>query len=423
VNFISNSNLIEYILLVIFILFSAFFSASEAAFLTVNKIRLKNYEKEGNLKARLAVSITENFDEALSAILIGNNVVNIAASSVATVLMTRLFNSSGVIISTIVMTILILTFGEVLPKTIAKENSEKFVLKVAKPLKLFILITYPIVYLFIKLKNLVVKLSNSDNSKPSVTEQELKYIIESIEEEGVLEKQESEMVQSALEFDEKSAADILTPRVDMIAINIDDDIEKNKEIILSERYSRIPVYKDNVDNIIGILHTRDYLETLIENREIDLLKIIQPCYFIYGGKELSSLLNDFKRKKLHVAIVVDDYGGTLGMVTMEDLLEQIVGDIWDEDEEIEQKFITISSDMYEVRGDANLKELSEFLEYEDRNFDSNYTSLGGWVLEKFNRIPDVGESFIYNNFRIIVNEIEEQRITKLIIKKITNEDN
>ncbi|MDR1253524.1 MAG: hemolysin family protein [Oscillospiraceae bacterium] len=422
-NFISNSNLIEYILLVIFILFSAFFSASEAAFLTVNKIRLKNYEKEGNLKARLAVSITENFDEALSAILIGNNVVNIAASSVATVLMTRLFNSSGVIISTIVMTILILTFGEVLPKTIAKENSEKFVLKVAKPLKLFILITYPIVYLFIKLKNLVVKLSNSDNSKPSVTEQELKYIIESIEEEGVLEKQESEMVQSALEFDEKSAADILTPRVDMIAINIDDDIEKNKEIILSERYSRIPVYKDNVDNIIGILHTRDYLETLIENREIDLLKIIQPCYFIYGGKELSSLLNDFKRKKLHVAIVVDDYGGTLGMVTMEDLLEQIVGDIWDEDEEIEQKFITISSDMYEVRGDANLKELSEFLEYEDRNFDSNYTSLGGWVLEKFNRIPDVGESFIYNNFRIIVNEIEEQRITKLIIKKITNEDN
>lgn len=409
--------------MVIFILFSAFFSASEAAFLTVNKIRLKNYEKEGNLKARLAVSITENFDEALSAILIGNNVVNIAASSVATVLMTRLFNSSGVIISTIVMTILILTFGEVLPKTIAKENSEKFVLKVAKPLKLFILITYPIVYLFIKLKNLVVKLSNSDNSKPSVTEQELKYIIESIEEEGVLEKQESEMVQSALEFDEKSAADILTPRVDMIAINIDDDIEKNKEIILSERYSRIPVYKDNVDNIIGILHTRDYLETLIENREIDLLKIIQPCYFIYGGKELSSLLNDFKRKKLHVAIVVDDYGGTLGMVTMEDLLEQIVGDIWDEDEEIEQKFITISSDMYEVRGDANLKELSEFLEYEDRNFDSNYTSLGGWVLEKFNRIPDVGESFIYNNFRIIVNEIEEQRITKLIIKKITNEDN
>jgi CBS domain containing-hemolysin-like protein len=276
--------------------------------------------------------------------------------------------------------------------------------------------------LFIKLKSFVVKLSNSDNSKPSVTEQELKYIIESIEEEGVLEKQESELVQSALEFDEKSATDILTPRVDMIAINIDDDIEKNKEIILSERYSRIPVYKDNIDNIIGILHTRDYLETLIENREIDLLKIIQPCYFIYGGKELSSLLNDFKRKKLHVAIVVDDYGGTLGMVTMEDLLEQIVGDIWDEDEEIEQKFITISSDMYEVRGDANLKELFEFLEYDDRNFDGNYTSLGGWVLEKFNRIPDVGESFIYNNFRIIVNEIEEQRITKLIIKKITNED-
>jgi CBS domain containing-hemolysin-like protein len=404
--------------MVVFLVGIAFFSASETVFSTVNKVRLKNYAKEGNKKAEIALDIAENYDKALSTILIGNTLFNIAASAIANVWAIEVFGAFGIFVATIGLTIVILTFGEVLPKTLAKESSETFALKIAKPLKFLMIISSPIVYLLIKLKNLVLRFSKAKEQKPSVTEQELKDIIESIEEEGVLEKQESELVQSALEFDDKTAEDILTPRVDMVAIDVDDDIEKNKEIIFSERYSRIPVYKDNVDNIIGLLHTRDYLEALIDGREIDLLSMIQPCYFICGGKELSSLLNDFNRKKLHVAIVVDDYGGTLGMVTMEDLLEQIVGDIWDEDEEIEQKFTAVANDMYEVRGDVSLKELFEFLDCEDKDLDNDYTSLGGWVLEKFNRIPTVGESFTYGDFKIIVNDIEEQRITKLIVKKI-----
>lgn len=416
-------NWIMYILLVILICLSAFFSASETAFSTVNKIRLRNRADNGNRRAKTALDIAENYDQALSTILIGNNVVNIGSSSIATVLAVNLFGSSGAAISTAVMTVLILIFGEVLPKSLAKENSESFSLAVAGIMHVLMVITYPLVFLFILLKKLAKKISSSyGDSSPSVTEEELKYIVESIEEEGVLEEQESELVQHALEFDEKTAQSVLTPRVDMLSIDINDDLETNRKIILRERYSRIPVYEDNVDDIIGILHTRDFLEALVENRPIDIRSMLHPAFFIYKTKKLSSLLNDFRRKKIHVALVTDDYGGILGMVTMEDLLEQLVGEIWDEDEEVEQELVALPDGSYEVQGDLNTLDLFDRIDFDARQFDSEYNSVSGWALEMLEHIPEVGESFTYRNLKVTVTEMDDQRITKLRVEFLPEEE-
>lgn len=416
-------NWIMYILLVILICLSAFFSASETAFSTVNKIRLRNRAENGNHRAKAALDIAEHYDQALSTILIGNNVVNIGSSSIATVLAVDLFGPSGAAISTAVMTVLILIFGEVIPKSLAKENSESFSLAVAGIMHVLMVITYPLVLLFILLKNLAKKISSSPgDGSPSVTEEELKYIVESIEEEGVLEEQESELVQHALEFDEKTAQYVLTPRVDMLSIDINDDLETNREIILRERYSRIPVYEDNVDDIIGILHTRDFLKAMVENRPLDIRSMLQPAFFIYKTKKLSSLLNDFRRKKMHIALVTDDYGGILGMVTMEDLLEQLVGDIWDEDEEVEQELVALPDGSYEVQGDLNTLDLFDQIDFDARQFDSEYNSVSGWALEMLEHIPEVGESFTYRNLKVTVTEMDDQRITKLHVEFLPVEE-
>lgn len=419
INGVLNLSNLNFMILILFMLIclSAFFSASETSFSTVNKMRLRNYAENGNKKAQTALEISEKFDQVLSTILVGNNLVNIASSSIATVIAVELFQSSGALISTILMTIVVLIFGEVIPKGIASENSEKFTLFIAKPMKVLMIVSYPIVFMLIKLKNIILKIFGSKTHSPYVTEQELKYIVKHIEKEGVLEEDESTLVRSALEFDDKTAEEILTPRVDMAAINISDPIDKIKKVVLDERYSRMPVYKDSIDNIIGILHTRDFIEAIALNKNLNIFEMISPAYYIYKTKSLSSLLSEFKHKKLHIAIVSDDYGGTLGMVTMEDLLEQIVGDIWDEDEEIEHKFTKISDSIYEVSGDANIHEVFDLIGFYDKNFETESNSFGGWVFEYFGRLPNEGEEFEYKGLKIKVKEVSDQRITKLIVEK------
>lgn len=402
-------------LIIILIACSAFFSSTETAYSSVSKIRLKNYAENGNKKAKTALYISENYDKALSTILVGNNIVNIAASSLGTLLFVSfLGDATGTLVSTIVLTIVVLIFGEVSPKNLAIENSEKICLSSATTLRVLMTIFTPITFLLLKLNALITKFSSKNKAKePTVTEDELKYIVESIEEEGVLEEQESELVQSALEFDEKTAYDILTPRVDMLAIDMEESKEKILHLILTERYSRIPVYQENIDNIIGILHTRDYLEEVINNRDPDLKSLIQPAYFIYRSKKLSSLLADFKYKKLHIAVVTDDYGGTLGIVTMEDLLEQLVGDIWDEDEEVEQKYKTLAPNKYEVSGDLNINDMLELIDKDSRYIDSDSKSVGGWVIEQIGDIPEKGDTFTFRELTITVDDIEDQRVNSV----------
>lgn len=406
----------SYILLVILIALSAFFSASETAYTTVNKIRLQNYVDAGSKKAKTALFIAENYDRTLTTILIGNNIVNIGASSIATLLFVKLFGPSGAAISTAVMTILILIFGEVLPKSFAKESSEKFALAFSRPLRILMTLFWPVVFLFIQLKKVAKHISPIKKEEtPTVTEQELKFIVESIEDEGVLEKQESELVQHALEFDEKTVQEVLTPRVDMTTLDIEDDLQTNIGLVLTERFSRIPVCRGTSDRIIGILHTKDLLEALVRGDAIDLASMVQPAFFVYKTKKLSSLLADFKRNKTHVAIVTDDYGGTVGMVTMEDLLEELVGDIWDEDEEIIQDFVQIDSQHFLISGDLTIRELFDHLDLPFSNLESNHTSCGGWALEALGHIPQAGEAFQFKNMTLTIQEMDDQRVKKLSV--------
>ena len=406
----------SYILLVILIALSAFFSASETAYTTVNKIRLQNYVDAGSKKAKTALFIAENYDRTLTTILIGNNIVNIGASSIATLLFVKLFGPSGAAISTAVMTILILIFGEVLPKSFAKESSEKFALAFSRPLRILMTVFWPVVFLFIQLKKVAKHISPiKEEETPTVTEQELKFIVESIEDEGVLEKQESELVQHALEFDEKTVQEVLTPRVDMTTLDIEDDLQTNIGLVLTERFSRIPVCRSTSDRIIGILHTKDLLEALVRGDALDLASMVQPAFFVYKTKKLSSLLADFKRNKTHVAIVTDDYGGTVGMVTMEDLLEELVGDIWDEDEEIIRDFVRIDSQHFLISGDLTIRELFDHLDLPFSNLESNHTSCGGWALEALGHIPQAGEAFQFKNMTLTIQEMDDQRVKKLSV--------
>lgn len=407
-------NIVMSIVIIICIFLSAFFSSIETAFSTVSTIRLKYRSERGDKRAKNALKVTDNYDKALTTILIGNNIVNIGCSSVATVLFMNLFGDAGAAISTGVITLLVLTFGEVIPKCIAKENSETFCVGTAKILLILMVILKPLVMLFIFMKSFALKIFSKSGDSPSVTEDELKVLIGTSQEEGVLEQQEKELVQSALDFDEKTAQEILTPRVDLTAIDINDDIEDITKKIIDERFSRIPVYKDSIDNIIGIIHTRDYLEELAYNRTPDLKKLIRPAFFVYKTKPLSAILTDFKKQRHHIAVVTDDYGGTLGIVTMEDLLEEIVGDIWDEDEIETPDYQKISNTAYYVSGDMTIGSMLELFNLRDDLIESESVSVGGWVMENLGDIPEAGNSFNYNDIlSFTVLETDEKRVEKV----------
>lgn len=416
-----TSDIIMGIVIAILVLLSAFFSATETAFSFVNKIRIQHSVDNGNKKAKNALYVIENFDNALTTILICNNIVNLSCSSIATVLCLSLFGDMGSAIATGATTLLVLTFGEVIPKCLAKEHCDAFTLKTAGLLRVLMFILKPFVFVFLKLKALALKIAGGSEDSPSVTENELKYIVESIEEEGVLEESESEMVRSALDFDEKTAEEILTPRVDVTFINISDSQEKIKDIIIENRYSRIPVYEDTVDHIVGILHTRDYLESLADGKAPDLRDIMQTPYFVFRTQQLSKILNAFKRTKIHLAIVTDEYGGTLGIVTMEDLLEEIVGEIWDEDEEIEHNYYKIGKGEFLVNGDIELDDLLALFDLDEDTIESDSVTVGGFILEHAGTIPHKRQSIEADGFRFTVMEVKDQRIIRVVVKKLDTE--
>lgn len=411
-----SSDGIRYFLLLMLLLCSAFFSASETAFSSLNKIRLRKDAEEGDKKAKRTLAITEDFDRLLSTILVGNNVVNMASASIATVLATKIFGTGGAAVATAVMTVLVLIFGEILPKTLAKENSETVAKGVSGLIGLFLRVMRPVVWIFVKIKDVLVSLIHKAENKPSVTEEELKYIVESIEQEGVLEEQESELVQSALEFDEITVQEILTPRVDVLALNVDCPIEEAVKTVLEAHYSRIPVYRGTVDSIIGVLQVRDLLKAVVRGGATSLSHLLTDCVYVHKTMKISALLTMLKAKKLHLAVINDDYGGTMGIVTMEDVLEQLVGDIWDESDEVVHDLIKTAENQFIVSGDMNVFELLEELDVDDKDFDSDYNTAGGWAMEMLGHIPEPGEQYSYKNLLITVASVEEQRITSLSVE-------
>ena len=411
-----STNAVYGIVIAVLILLSGFFSCVETAFSCANTIRLRAMADNGSKRAKTALWVTDRFDKALTAILIGNNVVNLGCSSLATILCLDIFKNYGAAIATGLTTLLVLTFGEVIPKCLGREASDTIVLHTAWILRILTYILTPLIFFFAGIKNGFMKLAHIKKTSPSVTEDELKYIIESIEEEGILEEQESELVQSALEFDEKTAQEILTPRVDVTAIDIDDDPQKIHELIIKERYSRIPVYEKEIDNIIGILHTRDYLEKVIDgDGTVPIRPLLTPAHFIYKSLKLSDILNDFRNRRLHIAIVTDEYGGMLGIVTMEDLLEEIVGDIWDEDEDVEHTYTKLRDGRYLVSGDMELNDLFEMLEVpQDDDIESN--SVGGFIVEQLGELPMRGQKVRYRNLRFTVKRVKNRRIISALVE-------
>lgn len=413
-----TSDIIMGIVILILILLSSFFSSVETAFSFVNKIRVQQNAENGDKNAKTTLYVIEHFDNALTTILICNNIVNLSCSSLATVLCIKLFGDIGSAVATGATTLLVLTFGEIIPKCLAKEHCDSFSTKTAGILKFLMYVLTPLVFIFIKIKSLALKLAGSKENTPSVTENELKFIVESIEEEGVLEESESEMVRLALDFDEKTAEEILTPRVDMVSISIDDPQEKIKDVIIENRYSRIPVYDGTVDHIVGILHTRDYLECLADGTTPNVREIMQAPYFVFRTQQLSKILSTFKRSKIHLAVVTDEYGGTLGIVTMEDLLEEIVGDIWDEDEEIEHNFYKIGENEFLVNGDMELDDMLELFGLDEDHVESDSITVGGYILENAGTIPHKRESVEAGGFKFTVMEVADQRIIRVVVKRL-----
>ncbi|MBE6906175.1 hemolysin family protein [Marasmitruncus massiliensis] len=417
-----DTNGLSYLFLLVLLALSAFFSASETAFSSLNKIRLKNYADEGNRKAKRALRIAENFDKMLSTILVGNNVVNMASASLATLLATAVFGASGAAIATAAITVLVLIFGEILPKSLAKENSENVAMAFGGLLSMLMKLLTPIVFVFVKIKEFSMRLIHHGKTQPSVTEEELKYIVNSIEQEGVLEEQESDLVRSALEFDEIMVQEILTPRVDLTAINVDTSLQEALKVVLDAHFSRIPVYRGTIDNIIGVLQVRDLLKAVVTGEETRLSHLVTDCIYIHKTMRISKLLTELKSKKMHLAVVTDDYGGTMGIVTMEDVLEQLVGDIWDESDEVVDDLVKTGDDTYLVSGDMNVFSLLEDLEIDDRDFDSDYNTVGGWAMEMLGHIPQPGEQYAYRNLTVTVMVVEEQRIISLRVQKLPSAD-
>lgn len=409
-------DILPYLGIIICIAFSAFFSGSEIAFASANKGRLKKASESGNTRAKIALYISEHFDDALTTILIGNNLVNIAASSISTVIAINLMGETGTIAATIVMTIIILTFGEITPKIIAKQQCDKFVIFVSYPLRFLMYILKPIILIIVAIVNLVSELWKEDNQdEPSVTEEELVSIIESVEDEGIIDKERSDLLQSALEFCDISVEEILTPRTDMIAIDINDDMDSIIETVLESPYSRIPVYEDSIDNIIGVLHLGRFLRKLADNKEIDIRSILIDACFVHKTMKLPDIFDELKNRRLQMAIVTDEYGGTMGCITMEDILEELVGDIWDETDEIVNEFKVTGENTYEVSGDLSLRDFFDYVDLDDRDFESDYSTVGGWAIEMIDDIPNIGDTFKYKNLTIKVTALDGVRVTGLSI--------
>ena len=408
------STILSSIFIVVLVLFSGFFSATETAFSSVNRTKLKLKAQGGNKSAQNALKLLEKFDKLLSTILVGNNIVNITLS----VLFNNIFENvipdpavSG-IVSVAVSTIIVLTFGEITPKMVAKENSERICMAFGYPIRIIMVILYPLTMIFAGLKFLLRKIFKShDDDK--ITEEELLSIVEEAGEDGSLDSQERELISSAIEFDDCEVADILVPRVNVIAVPTNMAMEKIKSIFLEYNYSRLPVYKDSIDQIVGMIHNIDFF-TALEKGEKNIKGYITPVAVATEHMKISALLKSMQRQKVHMAVVVDEYGGTLGIVTLEDILEELVGEIWDEHDEVVNYFTKVDEENYLVDGRAELDDFfKEFdiNENETENFDSQTVS--GWVIEQFGDIPKKSQSFDFKNLTIIVNKLTARKIIEI----------
>ena len=405
------------IIMVICLVFSAYFSATETAFSCANKTRLRALAEKGNKKAALAVELAERYDRLISTILIGNNIVNILLASIGTLLFVEIFKDTNLAdkaaaISTLVVTVAVLIFGEITPKSIANDFPEKFAMFSAPLIRLFIWVLLPLNFIFSLWKKLVGKLFKVEE-EDNMTQEELLMMVDEAEQEGDIDTDEGDLLRNAIEFSDLKAEDILTHRVDLEALPVDSKKSEIAQMFTRTRFSRIPVYEENIDNIIGVIHQKDfYVGSGVTTAAIK--DIISPVLFVHQSEMADDLLKKLQKEKSHIAVVVDEYGGTLGIVTMEDILEQLVGDIWDEHDEVVEEFKELDESTFII--DCNMN-LDDFCEEFDIETESDSVSVGGWVAEQIGNIPDVNDSFTFENLVVTVTETDSHRAATIKVEK------
>ena len=403
--------------IVLCIVLSNFFSSSEMAYSACNRLRLENAADEGSRRAKTALKIVQNFDNALSAILIGNNLVNIASASLGSILVILLTGrDSYTWVSTLVLTLLVIIFGETIPKITSKKAANRVALRNAYPVRVLMIVLRPVVWLVVGLVNLLtfwIKPRDDDNEEAV---EELQSLIETAEDEEVLNEDRSELVQAAIDFSDVSAFEVMTARVDVEAIDIDDSWEEIYSMVEQTSYSRIPVYEDSIDHVIGVLYLNHFLKAVSEgNRDIRSM-LMEPCY-IYKTMKLPDVMNQLRRARQHLAIVCDEYGGTLGVLSMEDVLEQIVGDIWDETDPVEIEIVRRDENLYELDGSLPIAEFLSLFDLDKDSFEADSDTLGGWTIESFGgRFPVSGESFRYENLQITVLAMDGRRVDRVLVR-------
>jgi len=405
--------------IVICVYLSSFFSGSEMSYSSCSRMRLESEMEEGSKKARIALYIVDHFDDALGAILIGNNLVNIACSSlgsVAVILITGTDRYAWV--ATVILTIAVIIFGETIPKITAKKGANNYAKKYAFIIRFLMIALKPLVLIFVGLIALITAPMKGelieDDSDGKV--EELQTIIETAEDEDVIDEEESELVQAAIEFPDVSASEAMTARVDVLAIDIEDSWDEIIATIAKSHYTRIPVYEGSIDHIIGVLHMNKFLKAIVDSDEVDIRALLmEPCY-VYKTMKLPEVLAAFRKHRQHLAVVVDEYGGTLGIISMEDVLEQVVGDIWDETDTVEDEVTKKSESEYEIDGDMPISDFLDLMDIREENFDFESETVGGWTIESFGRFPEAGESFRYADFTVTVLAMNELRVERVLVK-------
>lgn len=410
---------LQIVIIVFCIFFSAYFSATETAFSTFNRIRLKNMAEKGNKKAAKVLALSDNFDTLISTILIGNNLVNILSTSLATILFIDLCNDNdlGSTVSTIVMTVIVLMFGEITPKTLAKKRPEAFAIFSAPIINALLIILYPFSFIFKAWQSLISKMLKQREDE-GVTEDELISIIEEAEEEGGLDKDDGELIKSAIEFNELEVGDVFTPRIDITAISKDASYDEVAKVFSDSGYSRLPIYDGDIDNILGIVYYKDFFNEAFGESD-SIVDISKPTIYVAKAQKINDLLKDLQNKQIHMAVVLDEYGSTAGIVTLEDILEEIVGEIWDEHDEKVEEIQQISEKEYIVSGMASI---SKVLDTFDIDEEPDSPNANGWAMEVLGKMPEVGDTFEEYGLAVEILETNGKRVEHLKIVDVRESD-
>lgn len=410
-------NIIQLILIILGVMFSAFFSSSETALTSINTFKIRQMEKNGVKNSHILKKLVDNITKVLTTILIGNNIVNIVTTTIATIFFTDVFGPKGAVISPIILTIVVLIFGEVTPKNIATSNPEGLSLKVAKPIRFFNIILTPLSFILGLITNSIGKLFISDSrDNDRVTEEDLKTIVDVSEEQGVINNEESEMINNVFEFGNSDVSDIMTARTNMEAIPVDLPIDELKAFLKGSNHSRIPVYGKNIDNILGILHMKDLVSHMVQENDLSLIDCIRPAYYVYDNMHIFDLFTTMRGENLSLAIVIDEYGGTSGLVTIEDIVEELVGEIDDEYDSAYETIYKINDKEYLVNPSIHLNDFNDYFDTDLEEIKND--SIGGFVIDNLSRIPNKGDSIKINNMTITVLQVDRYKIEMLKVNFI-----